>query len=319
MGKCLITKFTGISIDKTNLPVLGKIRVMFTGTDNKNGVSITGHLALQGSTATWKGDGTCNIGTPIGDSLYNVDPDKNAKGILLIDSKKDISLISSTWCYGTKVYFSDINKYCSSLTSLLLSNTEQDGDLSEIADLSSLETLDVSSSKVTGSFANAAYLQNLKSLDISKNNKIVCSLSDLSSCFALENLDIRESSVTGDLSALSLCANLKSLASEGSGITGSISSLANIKSFINYNSYSKPNTWSSPSLRSSSYPKIMGNIKFASASDTDNFLKNMASCTDEGITSKAWHFQNSHRTSASDAAVSTLQNAGYTLSQLITD
>ena len=318
MGKCFITKLTG-SVDNKKLPVLGKIRVLFTGTDNKNGQTITGHLTLQGSTATWKGDGTCNIDTPIGDLPYNVDPDKNAKGILLIDSKKDISFISSTWGYGTKVYFSDINKYCSSLTTLQLSNTEQDGDLSEIADLSSLETLDVSSSKVTGSFANAAYLQNLKTLKIHKNNKIVCSLSDLFSCYALINLDIEYSSVTGNLSALSLCANLKSLSTEGSGITGSISSLANIKSFMYYSSYSKPNTWSSSSLRPSSYPKITGNIKFTSASDTDNFIINMASCTDEGVTHKNWFFQNSHRTSASDAAVSTLQNAGYTLSQLITD
>lgn len=318
MGKCLITKLNG-SAGNTNLPVLGKIRVIFTGTDNKNGLSITGHFTLKGSTATWKGEGTCNIGTPIGDSAYNVDPDKNAKGLLLIDSKKDIVYISSTYGYGTNVLFSDINKYCSSLASLHLSNTEQDGDLSEIADLSSLEALGVSSSKVTGSFANAAYLQNLKTLDISENNKIVCSLSDLSSCYALETLNIAHSSVTGNLSALSLCANLKSLATEGSGITGSISSLANIKSFINYDSYSKLNTWSSSSLRPSSYPKIMGNIKFASASDTDNFIINMASCTDEGITNKAWYFQNSHRTHASDAAVSTLQNAGYTLSQLITD
>lgn len=318
MGKCLITKLKGSS-GNTNLPVLGKIRVMFTGTDNKNGQTITGHLTLKGSTATWKGDGTCNIGTPIDDLPYNVDPDNNAKGILLIDSKKDISFISSTWGYGTKVYFSDINKYCSSLTTLQLANTEQDGDLSEIADLSSLETLDVGSSKVTGSFANAAYLQNLKTLNISKNNKIVCSLSDLSSCYALINLNVGYSSVTGDLSALSSCANLKSLETEGSGITGSISSLANIKSFMNYNSYSKLNTWSSSSLRPSSYPKIIGNIKFASASDTDNFIINMASCTDEGITNKAWYFQQSHRTSASDAAVSTLQNAGYTLAQLITD
>lgn len=318
MGKCLITKLNG-SVGNTNLPVLSKIRVMFTGTDNKNGASITGHLTLKGSTATWKGDGTCNIDTPIGDLSYNVDPDKNAKGILLIDSKKDISYISSTYCYGTNVYFADINKYCAGLTKLFLSNTEQEGDLSEIADLSSLNNLDLASSKVTGSFANATYLKNLQTLNVSKNNKIVCSLSDLSSCYALETLNIGHSSVTGDLSALSACVKLKSLATEGSGITGSISSLANIKSFINYNSYSKPNTWSSPSLRPSSYPKIMGNIKFASASDTDNFLKNMASCTDEGITVKAWFFQNSHRTSASDAAVSTLQNAGYTLAQLITD
>lgn len=318
MGKCLVTKLNG-SVGNTDLPVLGKIRVMFTGTDNKSGNIIAGNFTLKGSTVTWKGDGTCNIGTPIGDSAYNVKPDKNAKGILLIDSKKDISYISSTWCYGTNVYFADINKYCAALISLDLSNTEQEGDLSEIADLSSLEDLILSSSKVTGSFANASYLQNLKVLNIRKNNKIVCNLSDLSSCFALEDLDIRESSVTGDLSALSTCIKLKYLATEGSGITGSISSLANIKSFTHYDSYSKPNTWSSSSLRPSSHPKIIGNIKFESASDTDNFLINMASCTDEGITNIYWYFQNSHRTSASDAAVSTLQNAGYTLEQLITD
>lgn len=318
MGKCLITKLNG-SVGNTDLPVLGKIRVMFTGTDNKNGASISGHFTLAGSTATWKGDGTCKIGTPIGDSGYNVDPAKNAKGILLIDSKKDIIEINSTYCYGTNVYFADINKYCTRLKGLYVANTEQEGDLSEIADLSSLENIDLGSSKVAGSFANATYLQNLKTLYISKNNKIVCSLSDLSSCFALEDLDIRESSTTGNLSALSTCIKLKSLKTEGSGITGSISSLANIKSFTRYNSYSKPNTWSSSSLRPSSYPKITGNIKFASASDTDNFIINMARCTDEGITNKAWYFQNSHRTSASDAAVSTLQKAGYTLAQLITD
>ena len=169
MGKCLITKLNG-SVGNTNLPVLGKIRVMFTGTDNKNGASITGHFTLKGSTSTWKGNGTCNIGTPIDDSTYNVAPDKNAKGILLIDSKKDISSISSTWCYGTNVYFADINKYCTRLTTLDVANTEQEGDLSEIADLSSLEKLDVTSSKVTGSFANATYLKNLKILNISKNS-----------------------------------------------------------------------------------------------------------------------------------------------------
>ena len=318
MGKCFITKLNG-SVGNKNLPVLGKIRVIFTGTDNKNGLSITGRFTLKGSTATWKGEGTCNMGTPTGDSAYNVEPDKNAKGLLLIDGKKDIVYISSTYGYGTNVLFSDINKYCSSLINLYLANSEQDGDLSEIADLSTLKTLDLSSSKVTGSFANASYLRNLTSLNISKNNKINCSLSDLSSCYALETLNVIYSSVTGDLSALASCIMLKSLSTEGSGITGSISSLANIKSFIYYNSYSKPNTWSSSSLRPSSYPKIIGNIKFASASDTDNFLINMASCTDEGITNKAWYFQQSHRTSASDAAVSTLQNAGYTLAQLITD
>lgn len=318
MGKCLVTKLKGSS-SAENLPIVGAIRVMFTGKDNNNGKSIFGNFTLKDTSVEWKGNGTCNIENNGEGILFNVQPSKDAKGLLLIKDKYTVSSISSTWNYGTNVLFSDINKYCSALTALKLSNSEQEGDLSEIADLSSLKELDLSSSKVTGSLANASYLQNLTSLDIDKNNKINFSLSDLSSCYALETLYIEYSSVTGDLSALALCTNLKKLATEGSGVTGSISSLANIKSFINYSSYSKPNTWASSSLRPSSYPKIMGNIKFASASDTDNFLINMASCTNEGITNKAWYFQQSHRTSASDEAVSTLQKAGYTLAQLITD
>ena len=223
MGKCLITKLNG-STANAALPVLGKIRVLFTGTNNNNNLTLNGYLTLQGSTSTWKGNGTCDIDSPVAGSDYNVKPDKSAKGFLFIDSKKDIISIDSTWCYGTNVYFADINKYCTGLTALRLGNTEQTGDLSEIADLSSLNYLTLASSKVTGSFANANYLQNLMSLNISKNNKIVCSLSDLSSCYSLETLNIIDSSVTGDLSALSKCVKLKSLVTEGSGITGSISS-----------------------------------------------------------------------------------------------
>lgn len=318
MDNCFVTQLNGVTSCK-NLPVLGAIRVMFTGTGNNNGNSIAGNFTLQGSDVEWKGEGTCNIGTPIAESAYNVKPAKDAKGLLLIKDKSAVSMIDSTWNYGTNVMLADINKYCENLKSLGLSNTEQDGDLSQISDLSQLTYIGIGSSKVTGSISALGCLDSLESLDISKNNKVSLDLADLSNCLKLKELHLDSSSAIGDLKSLANCVALTSISAHSTGITGSISSLANNANFISFNHYTLKNTWGNSTLRPSSMPKIMGNFKFSSASDTDNFLINMASCSDTGIKNKSWYFQQSHRTSASDSAVTTLQNAGYSLNQLVKD
>ena len=318
MGKILVTKLTGTTED-TTLPVLGAIRLMFTGTDNKSGNSIAGNFTLQGSDVEWKGEGTCNINTPIAGSSYNVKPAKEAKGLLLIKDKYSVSRIDSTWNYGTNVKLEDINHYCENLIDLLLSNTEQEGDLSEISDLSKLESLGIEASKITGDVSVLGCLGSLKYLNISKNNKVILDLATLSNSFNLQHLQIENSGATGNLASLASCTALTSISANGSGITGSISSLANNANFKSFNHYTLLNTWNSSTLRPSSMSKITGNFKFASASDTDNFLINMAACTDTGITNKNYYLQNSHRTSASDAAVSTLKAAGYTVEQVIKD
>ena len=106
---------------------------------------------------------------------------------------------------------------------------------------------------------------------------------------------------------------------DNSVLEGNLEDFANHANLIAFQNLALNNTWSSESLRPSNMPKIVITSKFKTATDTDNFLKNMAKCSGEGVIGKTFFFGNSHRTSASDAAVSTLQSAGYTLSQLITD
>lgn len=75
--------------------------------------------------------------------------------------------------------------------------------------------------------------------------------------------------------------------------------------------------WNSTSLRNSAYPVINAQIGFASATDCDNFLINMATCLDNGLYdlgSKGMYFQGgAKRTSASDAAVDKFVAAGWTI------
>lgn len=314
MSKTLVTKLNGYNAGN-DYPVLGAIRIEMKGTDNLNGESISGVLDLKGSEFEWLGEGSLS-------NYYEGDTNhvafsKTDKGLLLVKDKYNLESIVTNYTYAANVNFEDINKYCKNLRSLYISNTAQEGDLSEIADLNDLSKLSIGRSKVTGNISVLSCLPNLTNLNITGCKSVTLDLSSLSSSYNLSILDVRESNTTGNLSSLATCTKLKSLLTNGSGVKGSISSLANLESFIHFNDYSLPNTWSSSSLRPSNMQKIMGNIKFATSTEADNFIINMAECAVGDI--KTWYFQNSHRTSASDAAVQKLQQQGYTLAQLITD
>lgn len=317
MGKSLITRLNA-SVNRDDLPVLGKIRINITGTNNTAQHSgVSGTIVINGSALTWKGTGKCTINT-LDNITYQVSTDKTSKGILFVDDKYKVKSIDTAYAHGSNVSFEDINKYCKGITALTISNSEQDGDLSVLKDLSKLESLYIGGSKITGDLSNASYLSNIKSIDIS-NSSISCDMSIFANSFNLLNIDVSNTSSTGDLSVLATLNNIISIAARSTTITGDLSSFANKASFRSFTYWELKNTWSSDSLRPSSMSKITGAFGFKTAVDTDNFLKNMAKCSDEDVHSKVWYFQNSHRTHDSDAAVSTLQNAGYTLSQLITD
>lgn len=316
MEKCLVTKLNG-SVNRDELPVLGKIRINIIGTNNTAQSSgVTGLIEIGNSSLTWKGDGKCSISS--NDKKYFASIDKTSKGILFIDDKYKVESIDTTFTYGSNVSFEDINKYCKNLTGLYLSNSEQEGDLAVLKDLCQLKVLHIDGSKITGDLSKLQNISNFTSINISKTS-IVCDLSLFANSFNLTNVEVSDTPTTGDLSVLAALDNMRSITATSSGVTGDLSLFANKASFREFNYWQLLNTWNSESLRPSSMSKITGAFKFSTSADTDNFLKNMAKCSDEGVNSKVWFFQDSHRTSASDAAVSTLQSAGYTLSQLITD
>ena len=312
MGKCLITKMKD-SVSGADLPVLGKIRIKLLDKTNDYHSNSQGYIIAKNSNIEWAGDE--NV-VELGDGVRTIYFKQPKSGIVYYSDKKNVSEIMTTWMYAADVKFEDLNKYCRNLASLSLSNSGQTGDLSEIADLG-LTCLALSHSKVTGDITSLPNRHLLATLDISNNKTISINTQDFSICTGLTDLNLTDSMATGDIANLSTLTNLETLSVRSTSVSGDLSSLAGLSKLYYFTNWNLQNTWSSQDLRPSSSKIISGEFRFATATDTDNFLINMAKC--QASDRKQIFFQQSHRTSASDAAVSALQGKGYTLSQLITD
>lgn len=312
MGKCLITKMKG-SVSGADLPVVGKIRIKLLGKTNDNNSNSQGYLNVKNSNMEWAGEEKVVSEETGSYTIYFKQP---KSGVVYCSDKYNVTSIQTDWMYAANVKFEDLNKYCGNLTSLLLSNSGQTGDLSEIAGLI-LTRLSLSHSKVTGDITSLPNRFLLNYLNISNNKTISVNMQDLSICTGLTNLNLTDSMATGDIANLSTLTNLEILDVKKTSVSGDLSSLAGLSKLYYFTNWDLQNTWSSQDLRPSSSKIISGEFRFATATDTDNFLINMAKC--QAADRKQIFFQQSHRTSASDAAVSTLQGKGYTLSQLITD
>lgn len=312
MGKCLITKMKG-SVSGADLPVIGKIRIKLLGKTNDNHSNNQGYINVKNSNMEWAGEETVGSETTGSYIIYFKQP---KSGIVYCSDKYNVTSIQTDWMYAADVKFEDLNKYCGNLTSLSISNSGQTGDLSEIADLK-LTKLLLSHSTVTGDISSLPNRYLLTSLNISDNKTISVNTQDLSICANLTNLTLSNSMISGNIEKLSTLTNLEELLLKDTSVSGSLSSLAGLSNLHNFINWNLQNTWSSQSLRPASSKIISGQFRFATATDTDNFLINMAKC--QVSDRKTIYFQQSHRTSASDAAVSALQGKGYTLSQLITD
>lgn len=301
------------SISGADLPVIGKIRIKLSAKTNDNSSNNQGYIEVKKSNLEWAGEEKVVSESTDSYKIYFKQP---KSGIVYCSDKYNISFISTSWMYAADVKFEDLNKYCGNLTQLKLSNSGQTGDLSEIADFK-LTDLSLSHSAVTGDIASLPNRYLLTSLDISNNKTISVNTKDLSICTGLANLNLTDSMATGDIANLSTLTNLENLSLKNTSVSGDLSSLAGLSKLYYFTNWNLQNTWSSQDLRPSGRKIISGEFRFATATDTDNFLINMAKCQESD--KKRIYFQQSHRTSASDAAVSTLQGKGYTLSQLITD
>ena len=312
MGKCLITKMQG-SVSGADLPVLRKIRIKLLGKTNDNHSNSQGYINVKNSNMEWAGEE--NVGSEATGS-YTIYFKQPKSGIVYCSDKYNVTSIQTEWMYAADVKFEDLNKYCRNLTSLLLSNSGQTGDLSEIAGLK-LTKLSLSHSTVTGDISSLPNRYLLTSLNVTDNKTISINTQDLSICTNLTILVLVNSMTSGNIEKLSTLTSLENLALKNTSVSGDLSSLAVLPNLYNFTNWNLQNTWSSQNLRPSSSKIISGEFRFATATDTDNFLINMAKCQPSSY--KSIYFQQSHRTSASDVAVSTLQGMGYTLSQLITD
>lgn len=184
-------------------------------------------------------------------------------------------------------------KYSSSLNHLAINSVENIGYFSDIKSLTTLSYLSVSNANINGNLSDLESLTNLTYLYIGNtSNKTTGNVSSLKAMTSLNTLAILNSAVTGDLATLpSSCRSAT----------------------FDYHDTNTIFNWSSRPA-SSKIIAIRGNPKL---NDIDKMLQDQANCV-VGFTSaddasyKKIEVSGT-RTSASDAALATLQQKGYTV------
>ena len=193
-----------------------------------------------------------------------------------------------------------------SLESLKLTNDSISCDLSYLENLVNIKTLMLRSKQVTGNLSLLSNLKKLERLDLYSSINISGDISSLSGLTKIEEIILYGDKITGNLSSLSSLSNLSRLELKKTQITGDLATLSDkLCYFRSESSYS----WSS---RSSSANII--SIEGAKFENVDKVLQDQARCNVPSSVSNKIISIIGTRTSASDAAIQTLQSKGYTVS-----
>ena len=262
--------------------------------------------------------------------------------IAILD-KYSITALSSFYpqtsaAYGSMLYLnlSDL-KYSTALASLNLTGAQVTGDIANLKGLTALASLNLTGTQVTGDIANLKGLTALTSLNFINIAQVTGDIANLKGLTALTSLNLRNTQVTGDIAAISPLSKLKDaqlnhvtgdisainntkltsiIISKSGGLSGDIAKLKSDFIYLGIDGDTTSKfTWSSRDTNNyifgnSGRPVLLSNL--------DDMLINMSQCR-SGITStspiyyKSIQYQG-NRTSASDDAVATLQQKGYTIS-----
>ena len=315
MGNCLVTKLAGI-VNNPSLLKLGELKL----TSNLTSIGNSGdYIRVDGSTdkpvtlkmetGYFRASKSSNdsIGTELtvnsaseifpstGEHVISVSPKYNIQWLQnvamniddLIFSKdlKSLALLPSS--YGDISSLKDLTE----LSLLITDNSKLYGDISSLKDLTALSSLSMLNTQLSGNIASFALLTNLNVFELSSNvGKIVGDISSLKNLSKLERFKMLYRDIYGDLATIP--ANCR------------FASLSNLAKF----------TWGTRPSSS----KILAIEGSPTISNIDKMLQDQAACQASISSSDLTYYKTitatGTRTSASDAAVQTLQSNGYTVS-----
>ena len=207
-------------------------------------------------------------------------------------------------------------KNLTNLTVLNIAVTNVSGDIANLKNLTNLTNLSLDDTKVAGDIANLKNLTNLTEIRFSKT-QISGDIANLKNLTNLTNLNLSNTQVplTGDIGQLNTLSNCTKMILQYSKLTGDLATIPSNCIFVSFqNDKGSVFTWSTrPSTA-----KIIAIEGSASLTNIDKMLQDQAQCQ-VGFSSsdQAWYKTISvagNRTSASDDAVATLQQKGYTVS-----
>ena len=348
MGKCLVTKLNG-RVSNDELLKLGEMRFYFQKEDNFSNVfnhaigltfSKETTVSVFGGNFVDKTDNR-NLGTTINfeanipkdvfvsndncyisvnkyllSSIHAVNGESKTVSSFCIDDLKYSKGLTELYSLSTRLTGDIANlKNLTALTNLSLSSTRLTGDIANLKNLTALTNLRLSSTQVTGDIVNLKNLTALTNLNLS-STQVTGDIVNLKNLTALTNLNLSSTQVTGDIAAFINMSKLYELRLNvyTPSIIGELSSLPTNLLFYSANSANKF-TWSG--TRSTSYSIIA--LEYVALNESiDKALNDLANCTNKNTDSNpSWYKVIKligTRTSASDAAVQTLQSKGYTVS-----
>jgi Leucine-rich repeat (LRR) protein len=332
MNKCLVTKLNGSS-NNSELLRLGEMRMKIlkvqNPTDHTQGFSLGSNkpVTLEIVSDGYFTDKTLseNKGKRItlnaGINSVWVNGDKDIEIAIL--NKYSLTAITSSYqgeasdVYGNniKLNISDL-KYSAALTDLNLANTQVSGNIGDLKTLTALTNLSLANTQVSGNIGDLKTLTALTNLSL-YNTQISGNISELKTLTALTYLNLYNAKIplTGNISELSTLSKCTEMNFKYSKLIGDLATLPASCRFASFGTgKGSVFTWSNR-LSTAKIIAIEGN---ASVTNIDKMLQDQAQCqVGFKLNDSTWYKTISvagNRTSASDAAVSTLQSKGYTVS-----
>lgn len=345
MNKCLVTKLNG-TVDNDSLMCIGEFRIKLVKVSNptkdsqlvKIGVTSDTELRIVGDGYFTDSTLTQNKGKKItisrndevannvyvsnGDielavmNKYNLTeismPNKkyNTNRAFNLDELKYSTYLKSIECNYTKVY-GDLKSLsgCSNLKSIVLGSSLVTGDISALAG-KNMGVINLSNTAVVGDIANLKNSNDLSFLYVS-NSAISGDISVLGNKNNLRYLSIDNSNLYGDISAFRNKPYIKELIMKKLNCTGDLATVPDNILFIDNTKGSGKFSWGTSTRQNI---LAMANVR---TDDADKILNAMANMEAKFLETDSWYHTISligTRTSASDAAVQTLQSKGYTVS-----
>ena len=332
MAKCLITKLSG-STGNNELLRLGEMRIRIAKVDNPTKatqgfsievnkpvtIEIVGNGYFTDETLTTNKGKTITLNQGFNDIFVSNDGVEIAildkYSITKITYYTVKSSASNPYARNISLDISDL-KYSTSVVSLDLLSTQATGNIGDLKNLTSLVMVELSGTGVSGNVGDLKNLTSLSTLDLVGTN-ISGNVGDLKNLTSLSTLGLSNNKVplTIHIDDLSTLTNCKLFFFKNSKLTGDLASLPASCRFISLShNVSSSLTWSTRSS-SSKILAIEGN---ALLNNIDKMLEDQAKCQ-IGISDNDPMYLKKisvlgTRTSASDAAVATLQQKGYTVS-----
>ena len=325
MGKCLITKLNGsvqnnsllrigefaVKVSKVESPTAdsqkfsirntkdSQLRIIGDGyftneslTENKGKVM---NIAASTETLVYYSNGDYEIAVSEKYSLYSI-------GIFLSTNWKDFK--------GKLSFDIESLKYSPNITKLFLENTQVTGDIATLGKLTGIQVVFLANTQVTGDIAALGKLSNITQVSLAYTQVT----GDIAVFGRLTNLtdipSLNNTKVTGDISIYRNTRKNRLLFT-GTSVYGDLSVLPNNVLWVqgrNTGTF----TWTGIKNRTN----ILA-LELCKCDNIDAFLNDMATLEAKFASEQIWYKTISligTRTSASDAAVQTLQQKGYTVS-----